>query len=252
LAPHSQAGRCGRRGDQFDLEQPCARTVGATAIRWDHQAVSIGLSLTTHHIQPATDRVDRELCCVVVDADTHATGIGRDLVDAIRHHFAEFSINEIMHLDLVSTPFRPIVAPMFLYGPISSFCLVSIEITGASAGGPIARSAAASFAWLFDTYGSGRIGSPRVAGSSNWRIASFLATDPRSARRHAMTTRESSIRWHRNACSRLPGRPAVAFRGKDQFAGNRRSSALFPSPPHRAPVRAMTTRYPTVFRGRLQ
>jgi hypothetical protein len=37
---------------------------------------------------------------------------------------------------------------------------------------PIAHSAAASFAWLFDTHRNGRIGSPIVAGSSNWRRSS--------------------------------------------------------------------------------
>ena len=37
---------------------------------------------------------------------------------------------------------------------------------------PISHNAAASFAWLFDTHSSGRIGSPIVAGSSNRRRSS--------------------------------------------------------------------------------
>ena len=75
-----------------DLVQPRARTVGTAAICRDHQAVSMQILLTTHHIQPATARVDHELRRVVVDADTHAAGMGRDGVDAIWHHLAEFGI----------------------------------------------------------------------------------------------------------------------------------------------------------------
>ena len=46
---------------QFELEQPHPRTVGPTAIRGDHQVVSIRIPFSAHHIQPAADRVDREL-----------------------------------------------------------------------------------------------------------------------------------------------------------------------------------------------
>ena len=56
---------------QLHLEQPDARTVGTAAIGRDHQPVGGRIPLPAHHIQPAADRVDRELCCVVVDADTH-------------------------------------------------------------------------------------------------------------------------------------------------------------------------------------
>ena len=95
---------------QFDLEQPHTRTVRTAAIGGDHQAVGIRIPLAAHHMEPAADRIDRELRRVVVDADTHATGVGGDVVDAVRHHLAVFGIDEIMHTDQIGIALRPIVA----------------------------------------------------------------------------------------------------------------------------------------------
>ena len=37
---------------KFDLEQPHARSVGAAAVRRDHELVHARISLTPHQIQP--------------------------------------------------------------------------------------------------------------------------------------------------------------------------------------------------------
>src|SRR5580704_4228804 len=47
---------------------------------------------------------------------------GGDIVDAIRDHLAKFSVDEIVHLHLIGTALRPIVAPGI---PVVSNKLVS-------------------------------------------------------------------------------------------------------------------------------
>src|ERR1035438_4210923 len=50
----------------------------------------------------------------MVDTDADATGIGRDVVDAIRDDFTKLLVNEVIHIDLVGTAFRPIVTSAVL------------------------------------------------------------------------------------------------------------------------------------------
>jgi hypothetical protein len=47
---------------------------------------------------------------IVVDANTHTTSVGRDVVNTIGDGFPKFLINEVMHVHLVGTAFRTIVA----------------------------------------------------------------------------------------------------------------------------------------------
>ena len=71
-------------------------------------------SAPSHRLAPAANGVDGELGGVVIDADADATGIRADVVDAIGNGFAEFLIDEVMHVDLVGTALGPIVAAPFL------------------------------------------------------------------------------------------------------------------------------------------
>jgi hypothetical protein len=53
---------------------------------------------------------------VVIDADADATDVGADVIDAVRDLFAEFFVDEVVHVDLVGTTFRTIVATRVLVG----------------------------------------------------------------------------------------------------------------------------------------
>src|SRR5271157_589297 len=119
---------------------------------------------------------------------------------------------------------------------------------------PFARSATASFAWLFDTHSNSRIGSPSVAGSSNWRrssssVASMTASDrrPPPGRRTTPDSAAGSSRSFRprpivlraipvaRADALIPPRPAE----RDSTAANSRrprSSRLRRTPLYRSPI----------------
>ena len=90
---------------QFDLEQPHARSVGTAAIRSDHEFVGVRIPLPAHQVQPAADRVDRELRRIVVDAHAYAAGIGRDIIHTVRHDLTEFGVDEVMYLTCSGQPF---------------------------------------------------------------------------------------------------------------------------------------------------
>src|SRR5208283_3250482 len=111
-------GQSGLVGEllQFDLEQPHARSVGTAAIGGYHDLVGARIPVPTHQIQPAADRVDRELRRIIVDAHAHTAGVGGDVIYAIRYDLAEFGVDEVMHLYRVGTAFRPVVAAGVLVG----------------------------------------------------------------------------------------------------------------------------------------
>jgi hypothetical protein len=111
---------------KFELEQPYTRTIGTAAIGRDH----LWISFTAHHIQPGPDRIDRELCRVVVYTDAEAAGIGRDIVDPIGDDFTKLFVNEVMHIDLVGTAFRSRGASAVLVATDWLLLLRTIEITG--------------------------------------------------------------------------------------------------------------------------
>src|SRR5208337_1684620 len=52
--------------------------------------------------------------CVVINADAHIAGIGANVVDAIGNGFAQFLVDEVMHIHFIRTSFRPIVAARVL------------------------------------------------------------------------------------------------------------------------------------------
>ena len=55
--------------------------------------------------------------------------ISRDVIHTVRHDLAEFGVDKVVHLDLVGTAFRPVVAAGV---PVGSDWLFSksIEMTG--------------------------------------------------------------------------------------------------------------------------
>ena len=55
---------------------------------------------------PASNALDREGCGVVGDTEIDPAGIGRDVVDPVRHHFAEFGDDEVMHPNRLRPAFR--------------------------------------------------------------------------------------------------------------------------------------------------
>jgi len=63
--------------------------IGTAAIRRDHQLVHVRITLTAHRIQPAPDRIDSELGCIVADSKTDATSVGGDVVNPIRRDLAK-------------------------------------------------------------------------------------------------------------------------------------------------------------------
>ena len=90
----------------FNFEQAHARTIGTAAIRRDHQLVHIGIALPAHDIQPASDRIDRELCRIVADAKIDASRIGGDVVNSIRGDFPKLLINKSCTLTSSGQPCR--------------------------------------------------------------------------------------------------------------------------------------------------
>src|ERR1700761_2156152 len=85
-----------------------------------HEAIVFGrrlwVALASHRVTPATNGVDGELGGVVIDADADATDVGADVIDAVRDRFAEFFVDEVVHVDLVGTTFWTIVATRVLVG----------------------------------------------------------------------------------------------------------------------------------------
>ena len=111
---------------QCDLPQPDPTAIGTAAIRGNHQPGGRRISLATHRLVPAADGVDRELGGIVIDADTDAARIRRDVVDTIGNGFAEFLVDEVMHIDLVRAAFRSVVAARVLVRA-DQFLLLGID-----------------------------------------------------------------------------------------------------------------------------
>src|SRR3954462_7568856 len=79
---------------------------------------------------PGPDGVDRELGRVMVDAQAHPAAVVQRIVDPVRRHLAQGLVREVVHVDRLGRAFRPVVAAAVLERTISSFFLVSTEITG--------------------------------------------------------------------------------------------------------------------------
>src|SRR3984893_12219327 len=90
--------------------QPPPRAVAAAAIGGDQQSGCLGIARPTDGAPPLTDAIDGERGRVVVNADTHPTGIGGEVVDPVRHRAAELLDQEVMDTDFFGIALRAILA----------------------------------------------------------------------------------------------------------------------------------------------
>jgi len=86
---------------QLTLPEPQARAVASAAIGGDHQPRGVRVASAADLGPPAADRLHGERRGVVVHADADPSGIGREIVDAIRHRPAQVLDQEVMHPDLL-------------------------------------------------------------------------------------------------------------------------------------------------------
>src|SRR5271170_4964067 len=91
-----------------------ARTIGAAAVRGDHQAGHRGITISPHPIEPAPNAVDGELPGIVIDPQADIAEVGADVVDPVRDYLAQFLVLEIMGIDLDRLALWPVVAAAVL------------------------------------------------------------------------------------------------------------------------------------------
>src|SRR6202045_1214286 len=91
---------------EFAFPQPHPRAVAAPApsLRWgrlggDQQSGRLGIARPTDGAPPLADAIDGERGRVMVNADTHPTGIGGEVVDPVRYRAAELLDQEVMDPD---------------------------------------------------------------------------------------------------------------------------------------------------------
>src|ERR1700730_15645074 len=102
---------------QLAFPQPHPRAVAAPApsLRWgrlggDQQSGGLGIARPTDGAPPLADAIDGERGRVVVNADTHPTGIGCEVVDPVGHRAAELLDQEVMHTDFLRVALGAIFA----------------------------------------------------------------------------------------------------------------------------------------------
>src|SRR3984893_10907531 len=113
----------GRQGADHDVEaeivsqllhlaspQPPPRAVAAPAIGGDQQSGGLGIARPTDGAPPLADAIDGERGRVVVNGDTHPTGIGCEVVDPVGHRAAELLDQEVMHTDFLRVALGAIFA----------------------------------------------------------------------------------------------------------------------------------------------
>src|SRR5208337_1159553 len=67
-----------------------------------------------HAREPRADGLDRELRGIAGDADADEAGVGRHVVDAVRHDLAQILVLEVVHVDAQRIALRPIVGATIL------------------------------------------------------------------------------------------------------------------------------------------
>ena len=70
---------------QLAFPQPYPQAVAAAAIGGDQQSGRLGIARPADGAPPLADAIDGEPGRVMVNADTHPTGIGGEVVDPVRH-----------------------------------------------------------------------------------------------------------------------------------------------------------------------
>src|SRR4029077_4859992 len=92
------------------------------------------ITFASHRLVPAANGIDSKLGGVVIDADTHTADIRCNVVDTVGNAFAKFLVDEVMHIDLVGTALRSIVAACVLVRA-DQFLLLGIDRDHRLAGG---------------------------------------------------------------------------------------------------------------------
>jgi len=89
---------------QFPLPQTQTRAVAAATVGVNQQLLCIRITRGANLKPPASDARDRKLPGIGADADIDESGIGGNVVDAIRHRLAKCRNGEIMHPDRLRLP----------------------------------------------------------------------------------------------------------------------------------------------------
>src|SRR3954449_235327 len=90
-----QAGLVGQ-GLQLAFPQSPPPPIGAAAVGRDHQPGRGGIAGTAHLVEPAADRIARELGGVAGDPDADPAAVVGQIVDPVRHHLAKLLVLEVV------------------------------------------------------------------------------------------------------------------------------------------------------------
>src|SRR6185437_5396335 len=98
---------------QTDLPKSTSRTVAPAPVGGDQQILRSVKPAAAHLRPPTADAVRGELRRVMVGSDTHPTLIVENVVDAVRNHFAQGLVLEVMDADFwrlaLGMPFSPVI-----------------------------------------------------------------------------------------------------------------------------------------------
>src|SRR6266436_3776536 len=88
---------------EFAFPQPHPRAVAAASpglrrgrLGGDQQPGGVGIACPTDGLPPLADAIDGKGGRVMVNADTHPTRIGSEVIDPVRHRAAELLDQEVM------------------------------------------------------------------------------------------------------------------------------------------------------------
>src|SRR5271165_430230 len=85
--------------------EPAAASVGG-----DQQPSGVGIACPTDGLPPLADAIDGERGRVIVNADTHPTRIGSEVIDPVGHRPSQFLDQEVMDPDRFRVSLRAILA----------------------------------------------------------------------------------------------------------------------------------------------
>ena len=78
------------------------------------QFTCIGIVLSPHAFEPATDRLHGELGGVAGDPDADESGVGGHIVYAVGHDLAEALVGEVVHVHALRIAFGAIISSAIL------------------------------------------------------------------------------------------------------------------------------------------
>src|SRR6266446_7468951 len=97
---------------EFALPQPHPRAVAAASVGGDQQSGGVGIACPTDGLPPLADAIHGKGDRVMVNADTHPTRIGSEVIDPVRHRAAELLDQEVMDPNRFRVALRAIFAAM--------------------------------------------------------------------------------------------------------------------------------------------